>query len=134
MSEMSEGKYRILSAVATVAAIGIGGGGYVAWQLLVGEPIGGPCDDASDCRGFGPICLRDDTGSYCSTHCDGPADCAPGFVCESARDEFTMLTSTGCARAMGPVPGMPGMTPWPGMTPMPMMPMTPLPGMTAFPQ
>jgi hypothetical protein len=132
MTEMSAAKYRVVSILATVFAIVVGGGGYFAFRMFVGSPLGGPCNDQSDCQGFSPICLSDDTGTYCSVHCDGPQDCPVGYACGGAIDEFTRLPSSGCARAIGAIPGMPTM---PGMTPMPMMPgMTPMPVATAFPK
>jgi hypothetical protein len=34
---------------------------------------GAPCDGEADCASA--LCIEDDTGSFCSDRCEGPADC-----------------------------------------------------------
>jgi hypothetical protein len=68
---------------------------------LFGGPVGSPCRDSYDCRGFliaGTECVEDLTTSYCSRYCRIDTDCPAAWRCDRAYP--TVLAVSTSARGL----------------------------------
>lgn len=72
---------RVLGGVLAVAVT------VVALIQIFGGPLGSPCRDSYDCRGFliaGTECVEDVSATYCSRYCHTDADCPKPWRCDRA--------------------------------------------------